>query len=1419
MANASVLIVDGDPGFTATAQRALEAQGVQVYVYDDATIALVRKLRPHAMMVNVELPRSGASGFSICSRVRSDKLLFDTPILLTGSDVTEDTFARHAQTKHRANDYARKPIDEAEVVLRIHKLIAEGPEREAVDGSEAAGDGEAATGDLPIQSSEDAGPGAPPPLPPLAAEPWKPASFDQMVRERVSMKEPVPQRSATQDERIAMLRQRVKWIDAQLLAAKDAWEVVQAQGRQMARQNAAFKTELERGNAEASKLRKALRIEQTEYRTFNKEVERIFREKELEETATADKLSQLEEQTAVHRRDLEVSREQIEHDAQRLRIFQEEIETFQAESEQLHAALAAANADLEASAENLSFANNRISELELRLDTTETVATERAEEIERLNERIDDLVLRAEQEAKRVEAAHAEAIDGLESSHAALIETVDADHAASLEAAQATHAGELEVLQRALDAGAQSAQSLEDQLDEVRAEAAELAEAHATLGAELESALAALEAQKRENQDTAARYEEEITDLEDGHRSTAEKLQAEIARRKQAFTEAKAEHAEQMTQLVADHAHALEAAAAEHDDRLTELAVHNDEVVEALRLESEAKLDEIGEARTRAHTEYEDALDQLEQRHTADRDEWTAAVTAAETRHAQAMSAAAAKHEDALQALEAANERSTASLEAGYEEALSALRAEAERELDEAAAEIAALESAGRELVEASSSAEQQARVQAEEYQTRAEEYQARIAELEVAADASSSRAGDRIAELEVELETLEARSAEDLEAAQARIEALEAEVAQTQASLSSQLATKDADAKALIEATEAEIAEMQASLSEQLKSTDAEAEAQLAAAAAEHRAAIAEATNARSELAVQIDELEDELEETRGGLIERLAELDHTRSRKEALEAQVASLRSERDDLSQRLLDAEAATQAAEAAERSASSQADAAHAKSERAESFIKRAKEKIIELQRTGDETVMEAESRAAARLEALEGRCEAAVNEAAEWRMTAEAFQAEVQATASSNSQLEEALASLRDDAAEADARSLSMRSELEAATSSLEEATAQLEVAQAGAEAAEAELADARAELGTRFDQILSLEAELEAANSVAAKSTFEKRTEARRLELLRRLEMTLGATKELLVDPDASGEVAVPEMPPAIRDPAEFPLHAAASEPITPPAIPLTLLATERDALPDGAATAALPEAPEDVRTTAQGTTPNALAIGSDLVASGPTTEGELAPLRSRLDDSRADDPITAEPISEDAALFRETAVLSASEIDSFPDDPDVMQYASGEIEALDDLELAPPHDAFAPVVKPPRPATTARSATPDAPFAELMAEIEAEADAQHLSASRAASQRGSRPPQRRLRPLRSDDPEPRSPSATGIDENAQAILDALDADAAEGAGLLAASGDPFRQSSGLPAQAPDYDDDPEDDGMVTEIVRLDDLE
>lgn len=154
----SVLIIDADPLFAAQAQASFEGAGLVVAVRDDASLDTIRKLRPSVLVVNVELPKG--SGFSVCNRLRRDKELQLIPILLTSSAADGgEAFRRHSTTPERADDYAPKPVDQAELLARVKRLLALAEERNVPSGALEAGMAEVSV----------AGASLPPPPPPSSA--------------------------------------------------------------------------------------------------------------------------------------------------------------------------------------------------------------------------------------------------------------------------------------------------------------------------------------------------------------------------------------------------------------------------------------------------------------------------------------------------------------------------------------------------------------------------------------------------------------------------------------------------------------------------------------------------------------------------------------------------------------------------------------------------------------------------------------------------------------------------------------------------------------------------------------------------------------------------------------------------------------------------------------------------------------------------------------------------------------------------------------------------------------------------------------------------------------------------------------------------------------------------------------------------
>jgi CheY-like chemotaxis protein len=154
----SVLIIDADPLFAAQAQASFEGAGLVVAVRDDASLDTIRKLRPSVLLVSAELPKG--SGFSVCNRLRRDKELQLIPILLTSSAADGgEAFRRHATTPERADDYAPKPVEQAELLARVKRLLALADERNVPSGALEAGMAEVSV----------AGASLPPPPPPSSA--------------------------------------------------------------------------------------------------------------------------------------------------------------------------------------------------------------------------------------------------------------------------------------------------------------------------------------------------------------------------------------------------------------------------------------------------------------------------------------------------------------------------------------------------------------------------------------------------------------------------------------------------------------------------------------------------------------------------------------------------------------------------------------------------------------------------------------------------------------------------------------------------------------------------------------------------------------------------------------------------------------------------------------------------------------------------------------------------------------------------------------------------------------------------------------------------------------------------------------------------------------------------------------------------
>lgn len=442
----SVLIIDGDQAFAETAQNALEAAGLEVWVRQDGTFDTVRELRPNVLMLNVELPRG--SGFAICSRIRRDKELKTTPILLTSAETTTEAFKRHAQSADSANDYAQKPITIDDVVDRVGKLIALAPADGAPsNGSAAAG---AVPPPIPPPLKKQAAEETPIPAPPTLAgsgehtpiptrglgsdDLWPSQQYDDTMRSALLGADvELPKGRVSPEERLQVMRALVKQHEQQKKIFSDTWMQANHRGQELARRIVGLTSELE---AREAKI-KELDLVQQEFGKFQEEITRIFQEKDAEEAEKASYLEGLERMKAEHEAQLQVAFERQTDDERRLNLIQEDLELLQNEKD-------AAELNLSETEAALSVAKDQIGELEKRLEMTNDVARDRAEEIGSLRDQLDQVAFDHEKARRQLEQAHEDKIEALLSEHVSALEEAREQQEKALEAARAEAAKELD---------------------------------------------------------------------------------------------------------------------------------------------------------------------------------------------------------------------------------------------------------------------------------------------------------------------------------------------------------------------------------------------------------------------------------------------------------------------------------------------------------------------------------------------------------------------------------------------------------------------------------------------------------------------------------------------------------------------------------------------------------------------------------------------------------------------------------------------------------------------------------------------------------------------------------------------------------------------------------------------------------------
>src|SRR6266542_804016 len=250
-----VLIVEPDNAYALSLASLYREDGCATCVAASAAEAEleIATRRPDLVVVRVELP--DLSGFSLCARLRHDRAMQRLPVVLYSSETAPESLAEHARTPWAANGYLAMPLDTGALRVLSSRILAAAEPVESADDAviedadlqevlEEPGAASApAEGAANEPAPADPAPGGEAP-PPIARRPQRSVltEEDRIFADRVFQsvaehrdalvaeshrRRPPPRRDLlqTQEGRLQLLRDDLKWRKAQLARLAEVWAV------------------------------------------------------------------------------------------------------------------------------------------------------------------------------------------------------------------------------------------------------------------------------------------------------------------------------------------------------------------------------------------------------------------------------------------------------------------------------------------------------------------------------------------------------------------------------------------------------------------------------------------------------------------------------------------------------------------------------------------------------------------------------------------------------------------------------------------------------------------------------------------------------------------------------------------------------------------------------------------------------------------------------------------------------------------------------------------------------------------------------------------------------------------------------------------------------------------------------------------
>ena len=119
----TLLLVDDDADFLEALEGWLSERGFRVLTADgpEAGLKMAREERPDLLVLDVNMGRGEADGYTLCARLKQDDETFSTPVIfLSGQKAAGDMLRGYYAGAH---EYLTKPVDREILLRQLKKLL------------------------------------------------------------------------------------------------------------------------------------------------------------------------------------------------------------------------------------------------------------------------------------------------------------------------------------------------------------------------------------------------------------------------------------------------------------------------------------------------------------------------------------------------------------------------------------------------------------------------------------------------------------------------------------------------------------------------------------------------------------------------------------------------------------------------------------------------------------------------------------------------------------------------------------------------------------------------------------------------------------------------------------------------------------------------------------------------------------------------------------------------------------------------------------------------------------------------------------------------------------------------------------------------------------------------------------------------